>query len=568
VLCTSQEALGLDREYAWPLQPLAEDAAAALFDERARAVRPELLDDRDTVAIIVDRLDRLPLAIELAAARVSTFSPSEIAGLLDDRFDLLMAGGRGRLPRHRGLAAMVQWSHELLEPDEQRLFRRLGVFAGGFTHDAAIQVTQDEHTNRTRLAIALDQLVRRSLVVADVGSGATRYRMLETLRHYALDRLAESGETDIVARRHAEWCAELALGFQAVDSPDETAWLARGIAEFDNLRAAVGFAVDHRDTDLAVRLVGRLWRLRDLGRFELVDWARQVLALPGAADHPDVGYVHTLVALLTFVTNDIDACASASEEALQRPLEEDAWTRVCVMKTSVLMIRDRWKDSGVVFRHALETVTRPRNRLRLLGNAASGDAWMRKPSGIEVEQLIADADATMIPGLQAHVRCMIAQTCTTQDRALDAVRLARESLQILQPGFNRRMVNSANEIFALAAGRRPDLQTTDDVSGLAARALDLSTEHPNTMSFILVGLIVTAHRDGHDDLASLLAGYLSTHLAALALPARSAESFLGGPLDRFVTAETRASYGRGQTMTEAGLRAELERLAHDVRQPL
>jgi hypothetical protein len=392
--------------------------------------------------------------------------------------------------------------------------------------------------------------------------------MLETLRYYALDRLDEAGERDTVGRRHAEWYTELALGFKAVDSPEETVWLARGVAEFDNLRAAVEFALDQGDTDLTVRLVGRLWRLRDLGRFELLDWARRVVALPGAADHPDIGYVHTLIALLTWITLDIDACLQASDEAMQRPLDEDAWTRACQMRSSALFTLGRRDESRQLYSRALETLTRQPNRLRILGTGVSGEAWSGRRSGIDPDQLIADTDATRIPGLQAHVRCMVAQLRITQDRALDAVRLAHESLQILQPGFNRRNSHGAHEIIALAAGRGTDPQTTDDIGDLAARALELGTGQPNTMNFTIIGLIGAAHRHGHDDVASTLAGYVSTHLAELALPPTSAELLAGGPLERFVTQATRASFVRGQIMTEADLHVELERLARGARRPI
>jgi predicted ATPase len=207
-LCTSQEALAIDREHLWPLQPLDEQSAVALFDERARSVRPDVADATDAVAEIVRRLDGLPLAIELAAARTSTLSVGEIAARMDDRFALLSGRTRGRQPRHRALAAMVEWSHDVLAPDQQRLFRRLGVFAGSFSRATAVDVANLEGVSAGELADGLDDLVRRSLVVADVSGDETRLRLLETLKLYALERLADAGETETVARRHAEWYAD------------------------------------------------------------------------------------------------------------------------------------------------------------------------------------------------------------------------------------------------------------------------------------------------------------------------------------------------------------------------
>ena len=241
------------------------------------------------------RLDGLPLAIELAAARASTLSVGEIAAGMDDRFALLSSRTRGRQPRHRALAAMVEWSHDVLEPDQQRLFRRLGVFAGSFSRATAVDVANLEGVSASELADGLDDLVRRSLVVADVSGDETRFRLLETLKLYALERLAEAGETETVARRHAEWYADHLRESYALD---ETVWLARGIAEFDNLRTAVVFALDRGDADLGVRLVASMWPLYQLDRVELLDWARQVLALPGAPDHPSAGYVYVVIAHL------------------------------------------------------------------------------------------------------------------------------------------------------------------------------------------------------------------------------------------------------------------------------
>ena len=180
VLYTSQEALAVEREHLWPLEPLAEDAAIALFEERASAVRPDAFGDPDAVEAIVRRLDCLPLAIELAAARTSALGAGEIAAQLDNRFDLLAGGMRGRLPRHRALSAMVDWSHDLLEPRQCQLFRRLGIFSGTFSRDAATEIADLESAGPATLAQDLDHLVRRSLVVADMSSGATRYRLLET----------------------------------------------------------------------------------------------------------------------------------------------------------------------------------------------------------------------------------------------------------------------------------------------------------------------------------------------------------------------------------------------------
>jgi predicted ATPase/class 3 adenylate cyclase len=558
LLCTSQETLALERENTWPLRPLTDDAAKVLFERRTRAVRPDVVPDPAAVDVIVRRLDGLPLAIELAAARVSTFSSAEIAAQLDDRFQLLSGGMRGQHPRHRGLAAMVDWGYEVLEPDAQRLFRRLGIFAGTFSRDAAIHVGGTGWANPAAVADELHHLVRRSLVVADVNARTTRYRLLETLRHYTLDRLAEVGETETIGREHAEWYAEHALAFEGVASPDETRWLAHALAEFDNLRAAVAFAVGHVETDLAIRLVGRLWRLHVLWRAELLDWARQVLALPGAADHPDVGYVHSIVATLAWIIGARDESERATEEALQRDLNEDAWTDVCLVRQSMLGHRNESRAAGAVIAGALKRVKTLPNRVMVESVIVGSEGYTGIRHGVEAAELIARADRTGIPAVRSFARTMCALSSVPGHRSLDAVGLLDEAFEIVHPGLNRWAVGLANEIGGLVRGAATE--TPDELADLAARALDLGREYPVGMGLAIVGLIVKADRDGREADTAMLAGYLTANLGLL-IPATSAEVMAGGPLERFVTPATQVQFARGKAMTNADLRRELQRLA-------
>jgi len=561
LLCTSQEALAVDRENVWPLQPLAVEPAVELFGERARAVRPDVVDDPEAVADIARRLDGLPLAIELAAARSSTLSPVEIAARLDDRFALLSGGVRGRHPRHQALSAMVDWGHEVLDPDERRLFRRLGIFSGSFTRDAVSRTTTIDADDPQALTDGLDHLVRRSLVVAEMGTRSTRYRLLDTLRHYALDRLTEAGETEIIGRRHAEYYAGLALNFAGVNSPDETMWLEQGVAEFDNLRAAVGFAVGHWDTDLAVRLVGRLWPLSVLWRAELLDWARHVLALPGAAHHPGIGYVEVVVGTLAWVTGEIDESLDVSGQALRRQLDEDAWIRASSARTSTLVYRGRFDEARATAAAARQRATSLANLTYLRASAISAEAYTGVPSPRDPEMVIADADATGIPFVRSLTRTMVALALVARHQPSAAIDLVHEALDIAQPGLNRRAVNIASEILALATGAATEAESADDLADRAGRALDLGREYPLGIGYAVIGLVVKAHRLGRHEDAALLTGYLTAHLEELGLPARSAEVMAGRPLDQFVTPDTEGQFLRGQGMTPAHLHAELERLA-------
>jgi predicted ATPase/DNA-binding SARP family transcriptional activator len=564
LLCTSQEALAVDREQVVVLSPLNEEPATTLFDERARAVRFDFTSDPAAVGTIVRRLDGLPLAIELAAARVSTFSVGEIAAGLDDRFSLLSDGRRDQPARHRGLAAMVEWGYEVLDPSERTLFRRLGIFPGSFTRDAAADITARRTPAGTRTD-ELDRLVRRSLVVADTSGPTARFRLLETLRHYAAARLRDAAETDAIGRRHAEWYADFALAFERIDSPDETLWLTRAIDEFDNLRVAVAFAVDHRDTDLAVRLVGRLWRLNVLWRAELLDWARQVLTLPGAADHPDIGYVYLVVGTLAWITGDLAASERACDDALRRTLDKSAWIAASLFKGNMMSYTGRFEEREPIYAAAADRATTAYDRIWVVGLSIASVTYSGKPGpAIDEDRYIAEADASDIPWARSFARMTVALSMLPRGQADEAKRLLYEALVIAEPGLNRRSVNIINEVLGLAAAGHSSAasgEPADDLVESAARALALGAEYPLGMGFALVGLTVLADRLGRSDDAALLAGYMLAHLEPLALPAASAAHMAGGPLERFARPETRASFDRGQKMSAATLRTELERLA-------
>jgi predicted ATPase/DNA-binding SARP family transcriptional activator len=231
ILSTSRQPLRVACEVAWPVPALELPAATELFRQRAAAAHPGLTltpADDESIALICRRLDCIPLAIELAAARIRALTPQEILRRVDDRFRLLTAGSRGTVERHQTLRAAIDWSHDLLGDEERVLFRRLTVFAGWTAADAeAICDCSFE---------ALCELIDKSLVVADrTASGSTRYRMLETIRQYAAEQLKQAGEDDAVGRRHMIHYLELT----------RSAGLATITAEQDNLRAALEFAHEH-----------------------------------------------------------------------------------------------------------------------------------------------------------------------------------------------------------------------------------------------------------------------------------------------------------------------------------
>jgi predicted ATPase/DNA-binding SARP family transcriptional activator len=275
LLATSREPLAVPGEVQLAVPPLdtpppeaspAEVAmyeAVQLFVDRARAALPAFQLDATTaqpVAEVCRRLDGIPLAIELAAARVKSLAVAEIAARLDDRFQLLTAGPRTAEARQQTLAATVDWSYHLLRPPERVVFRRLSVFRGGWSADAAERVCAGAGIGRADVIGLLAALVDRSLVLADHRE-AVRFRMLETLRHYGTDRLAEAGEREQAARAHATYYTEVAeQGEPLLRGPDQGRWLRWMTVERDNLRAALAWCRAHAETDpdLGLRLAAAL----------------------------------------------------------------------------------------------------------------------------------------------------------------------------------------------------------------------------------------------------------------------------------------------------------------------
>jgi predicted ATPase/class 3 adenylate cyclase/DNA-binding CsgD family transcriptional regulator len=269
LLATSREAIGVAGEVSWRVPSLSLDGEAIeLFTDRARHARPDFtLTDDNAAAVgeICARLDGVPLAIELAAARVRALSLAEILDSLHDRFRLLTGGARTAVRRQQTLRASVDWSHALLTEPERVLFRRLAVFLGGFDFDAAQAVAGETEVERFQVLDQLTLLVDKSLVVADDGGGRTRYRLLETVRQYALEKLGESGEADAVRARHRDYYTALAAVLDAPARTDDEERIEQANIEIDNLRAAFGWSRENSDTEHALALASSLqplWQAR------------------------------------------------------------------------------------------------------------------------------------------------------------------------------------------------------------------------------------------------------------------------------------------------------------------
>jgi predicted ATPase/DNA-binding SARP family transcriptional activator len=384
VLATSREPLRVPGEARWPVPTLpvpppgpvdAEElrrwAATRLFLQRAAAAVPgyQVRDgaDADAVAEVCRRLDGLPLAIELAAARVAALPPRELAARLHDRFRLLTAGARTALPRQQTLRAVVEWSWELLDRQERTVLRRLAVFSGGCSLAAAEAVCAGGGLPAEEVADTVARLVDKSLLVAgtrpappapwwpgiealglpprpEPSDREPRYRMLETVQAYAALRLAEAGEADEVARAHARWAVRLAeTGDPELRGPNQLVWFERLTAELDNLRAALAWTIDRGEAALAVRLVGALGGFLLLAghREEAARSLRGALALPGPT--PDRARGQALFALVWADSTGsgqrvADEIADQAQRALERAAANDEERLVARMLAATIKL--------------------------------------------------------------------------------------------------------------------------------------------------------------------------------------------------------------------------------------
>jgi predicted ATPase/DNA-binding NarL/FixJ family response regulator len=347
ILATSREALGVPGEALFAIPPLSlpdvrhlpavkdltHSEATELFVERASAVKQDFtLDESNAMAVaqVCFRLDGIPLAIELAAARVKMLPVEQISTRLDDSLGLLKDGGRTALPRQRTLRATMDWGHELLPEDERVLFRRLSVFVGGFALDGAEAVGSDADPEPEDVFERLAYLVNKSLVsVVHQENGKARYRLLETVRQYAREKLDESGEARSIQRRHAEHY--LALAEQAepeLKGARQEEWLRLLESEHGNLGAALGWTLEQGEPELGLRLSGALgefWYVR--GRLsEGIRWLEAALAKGAGAPEPARAKALARAGWLAWAQGDYARSTVLNEESLMlyRKAEDEA----------------------------------------------------------------------------------------------------------------------------------------------------------------------------------------------------------------------------------------------------
>jgi predicted ATPase/DNA-binding SARP family transcriptional activator len=360
VLVTSRSPLRLSGEHQYRVDPLPLADAVKLFATRARAVAPSFRrpsEETEEVARLCQRLDCLPLAIELAAARTREYAPDELLESVPGSLELASAGTRDLPARQRTLRATIDWSYRLLAPDEQTLFARLAVFVGGFTADGVVAVCGADRA-------ALSSLVGNSLVQERVGAGgAVRWSMLETVREYAIELLEGSAESWSFRHRHSEHYASFAEAIEQAhsESRSDTAWQELE-AEHDNFRAALDWSRDEKAIELQLRLVGALayfWATSDHLR---EGRARIDEALRHASEAPVPLRAKALVAasLLAHSPGDYEAMREYAEASLElfRSLGDERWTAVALNRLGIALSNLGDIDGGILCHEESASISR------------------------------------------------------------------------------------------------------------------------------------------------------------------------------------------------------------------
>ena len=325
ILTTSRERLNIAGEEVYRVPSLPVPSAMQLFRDRAASAdkRFALTEENEPyVAEVCRQLDGIPLAIELAAARVKVLSPQQLAQKLDERFRVLTGGDRSALPRQQTMRALIDWSYDLLADDERAIFRRLSIFAGGFTLETASAVCSDERIDELSVLDLLSSLVDKSLVQAEPAGGGMRYRLLESTRQYAHEKLREGDEETTTARAHAVAFVALAelLDLDYQTTP-ERAWFVQAKAEIENWQAALAWALsEQHDVLLGQRLAGALRYIWDrLGAAEGRRWVRASLsAVDDATPASVVANLYLNEAQLDATLIQYKASYAAAEQALVR----------------------------------------------------------------------------------------------------------------------------------------------------------------------------------------------------------------------------------------------------------
>jgi len=549
LLATSREALGIVGERAYRLPPLAVPdradvtadealryASVELFVDRVRALDSRFALTRDNVGAVVEicrRLDGLPLAIELAAARATVLSPQQICSRLDRVFEVLTSNGETTLPRHQTMRAVIDWSYALLSTQARLLFDRLAIFSGGFALEAASEVCGDENLPPEDILELLSKLIAQSLVTATFDRGDARYSLLEATRQYALEKLATRGERQALAHRHTRTFLNVA---QRLDGDwyeaNERTWFREAVSELDNFRVALNWSLaERRDLRSGCQLAGVLARVwYSLGPVEGRRWVRLALEMTDELTPPAVlAQLHIADAELSGAVGEYKASLTSAEQSLRfrDDLDELQLTRAKKSAGSALGALNRANEGEVLLGEALLSAQRLDNRrlqALVLGDlgttrSRSGDADAARKFYAEAlacyVALGLERPAASIAGNLAEVEFAAGDAAAALQRAEEA-RLGHEATQ------NRRSMG--NDLCNMAA-YLVALDCFDDARAHAIAALRPLRDLQQRVltAYVLQHLAGVAALESYSgakrkemrERAAMLIGFVDARLAAL-----------------------------------------------------
>jgi predicted ATPase/class 3 adenylate cyclase len=570
ILATSREGLGVEGEQSWPTPSLgfpdAENAsfddvtrahAVELFVERARAARPDFVlsaENAQDVAALCARLDGIPLAIELAAARVSALTPRDILDRIDQRFRLLTGGSRTALERHQTLQAAVAWSYDLLHPRERRLFDRLSVFAGGFTLVAAHAIAADDEVDEIDVLDQLASLVSKSMILADGHGASARFGLLETLRQYGRDRLAETPDVQSLRDRHGRWflaqCELLEPG------PNDLANHNFLEAEIDNIRAAFDWFAERGDASTALRCI-RIAFMIFLESAEGLRRSERLLQLTSDLPPAERADLLATTAFLAVSSGDYPHAAELADASIR--CARDAGTPAPGWAHSALGIVAFWHNEpelavsevsrGVDARREADDGS-PRQRQALIGAldnlcfvlAQTGDGAGAIAAG---EEALDIAQQLHSPIMLRLAQWQLALACQSSDR----VRAAQLLEECLRLDFERRSTSREWELLAYAqvliaiGDYNGALSTLADALTMARQLGDRSLVPP-----ALLAMARALRRLDRPDRAARIRGASEGQRAASGIP--------GGPAD--AKARARIEQQLRETLNDARFHAAFE----------
>ncbi len=498
MLATSRQALGIGGEVAHRLPSLAmpdtatglqttealKYGAILLFVDRAKAADTRFsLNDNNApiVAEICRHLDGIPLAIELAAARVKVLSIPNLAQRLNERFKILTGGSRTALPRQKTLSALIDWSYDLLTPQEQMLFNRVGIFAGGFSLDAATAVCGGEGLDEIDILDLLSSLTDKSLVVADTAGEQERYRMLESTRAYALDRLSAAGERERLARRHGEYFRHQAQeADKRYGTGSTSAWSMDVELELDNYRSALEWGLSQgHDTVLGAAIAGALHRLWSTGGLTVEGryWIEPALERISSAENPQVAARLWLAVAALYSAKRMCEAAERAVSLYESAGDGHGRARALYRLASGLFQMGRLDEASETNMRALAALRACQDKQDVAGclDIQGSIAFYRGATG-EARDLYAQALASFRALGNAHAAAGVLGN------------LAELEFADGHPEQALRAVNEALEM--------------DPRRGVSARALNVVSYHANSAAYrIALGDIDGARASAHEGLS-------------------------------------------------------------------